>query len=391
MRAVAGGALAIAAHTAVAQDAHRAPLTLEVRVRDMTGAPVAGARVMVVRGINDVRVASATDSAGLVRLALDSAEGDLQLVMRKIGYERADRFFRASPGSQSFDVTLRPVVTQLDPVRVTAQEDLKRRSYHIDADEIAAHADVVFDASDILAKLRPDMICGRSCRPMASLITRVQAPARACPSLAFLQPRATCPPQESVPSLATNVWVNGRRIRMVLPDEVAIARQHGVLAGLLPGTMTVLSEIKPEHIAEMTYLDSTDNTVGTVGSNDALFIVLKPGVAYEPGKPSYILSDSVARSSPATTASLPAYRYRLLGVYDQETGEPIAGAQVTDVSSGTHAETSATGTVTLVFLPEGGSPVRITKSGYDTLTLAVEIAPEITTPLTLVMTRHLQK
>lgn len=380
--------LAAVAHAAPAQESNRARLVLDVRVRDTTGALVEGARVMVVRGINDALAASTTDSAGHVRLLLDSAAGDLQLVARKIGYERAERFFRASSDSRSFDITLRRAVTQLGAVRVTAQEDIKRKSYHIDADEIAAHADVIFDASDILAKLRPDMICGRSCRPMASLITRVQTPARACPSLVFLQPRAVCPPQESVPSLATNVWVNGRRIRMVVPDEMAMARQHGVLAGLLPGTMTVLTEIKPEHIAEMTYLDSTDNTVGTIGSNDALFIVLKPGIAYEPGKPSYIVAGSAAAAPTATAGSLPAYRYRLLGVYDEDTGEPIAGAEVTDVVSGTHAQTTITGTVTLVFLPEGGSPVRVTKSGYEPLTIAVEISPETTTPLTLVMIKH---
>jgi hypothetical protein len=325
---------------------------------------------------------------GRVRMTVENPDGDLQLVTRKIGFERANQFFRAASDSLSFDVTLRRAVTQLEPVEVTAEEDLRRKSYHIDADEIAAHADIVFDASDILARLRPDMICGRSCRPMASLASKVQTPMRACPSLVILQPRTVCPKTESSPSIETNVWVNGMRIRLIAPNEMAVARQHGVLAGLLPGTMTVLSEIKPEHIAEMTYIDSSDNTVGKIGSNDALFIVLKPGVAYEPGKPSYILTEPGAAASAAAPAVLPAYRYRVLGVYDQETGEPIADAEVMDMTTGTHARTTMTGTVSLVFLREGGSPVRISKPGYDDLTIAVEISPQITTPLTLVMARH---
>src|SRR6185503_6678690 len=123
------------------------------------------------------------------------------------------------------------------------------------------------------------------------------------------------------------------------------ARQHGLLAGLSKPSMTVLSEIKPEHIAEMTYIDSMDSSIGKIGSEGGLFIVLKPGVAYDPGKDTYV--QAVATSD-----------------------EPMAGAVVTDMQTGTHAETTNTGTVTLVFLPEGGSPVRVSKPGYKDLTLA---------------------
>ena len=51
------------------------------------------------------------------------------------------------------------------------------------------------------------------------------------------------------------------------------------------------------------------------------------------------------------------------------------------------SKTTATGTVSLVFLPEGRSPVRITKDGYEDLSIAVEISAETTTPLTLTMAR----
>src|SRR6185503_9377373 len=118
------------------------------------------------------------------------------------------------------------------------------------------------------------------------------------------------------------------------------ARQHGLLAGLSKPSMTVLSEIKPEHIAEMTYIDSMDSSIGKIGSEGGLFVVLKPGVVYEPGKATYVQAAGTSVSEGGrSSATLPAYRYRVLGVFDVETGEPIAGAVVTDMQTGTHAET----------------------------------------------------
>jgi hypothetical protein len=74
-------------------------------------------------------------------------------------------------------------------------------------------------------------------------------------------------------------------------------------------------------------------------------------------------------------------------VYDEATGEPLDSARVTDVLTGLSILTSRTGTATLVFLPEGGSLVRIQKIGYETKTLMVAISPVDTTPVTEMMTR----
>jgi hypothetical protein len=96
-----------------------------------------------------------------------------------------------------------------------------------------------------------------------------------------------------------------------------------------------------------------------------------------------------ARDSATTprdsVSALPAYRYRVLGVFDQNTGDVIDGARVIDANTGTYATTSPTGTVSLVFLPEGSSLVRITRAGYEDLNLSVDIGPTATTPLTLLM------
>ena len=355
-----------------------------IHVRDSARAPVQGAEVAVLQGLS-ARAVGTTDERGRAVLSISAiaTDADYGLSVRKIGFVRADRFFHAKHDSVTFDIVLQPVVRELETVVVTAEQDLRRKSYHIDADEIERSSAVLLDATDILAKIKPDMICGRNCSPMAS--TQVQSTFRKCPVLALTPPPLTCPQDDTPPSLATNVWVNGRRIRLMPPDAMAIARQHGVLVGLSPGSMTVLSEIKPEHIAEMTYVDETDNSVGLIGSNGGLFIVLKPNVMYEPGRNSYVME-----SPPETTkpAAIPAYRLRILGVFDGDTGEPIEGAFVTDVTSGTRARTTATGTVSLAFLPEGGTPLRISKDGYEELTIGVEITPSNIKPITLVMTKR---
>jgi hypothetical protein len=370
-----------------AQTTH--PARVDVTVRDSAGSPVVGAEASIVQGLNLSRAAGTTDDRGRVSLTVGdvaSAHEDFQLVIRKIGFSRSEQFFHFQRDTLSFDVKLRRVPQELAPVVVTAEEDVKRKSYHIDAEAISNSNRVLIDATDILAKLRPDMICGRSCSPMGNIAARTRNPVRACPGLAFSQP-TRCPVDNTPPSPNTNVWVNGRRLRLVIPDEMAMARQTGVLAGLMPGTMTVLSEIKPEHIAEMTYVDELDSSIGKIGSEGGLFIVLKEGVVYEPGKESYIPDVPVKPAAPPPPSTMPAYRFRLLGVFDDKTGDPIEDAFVTDLTTGTKARTTSTGTVSLGFLSEGTTPVRISKEGYEDLSIAVEISASATTPLTLIMSR----
>jgi hypothetical protein len=97
-----------------------------------------------------------------------------------------------------------------------------------------------------------------------------------------------------------------------------------------------------------------------------------------------------AQKPPADTAGKKptnyAYRYRFLGVYDAATGDPVEGAEVIDALNGNKALTTKTGTVSLMFLPEGGSLVRIRKVGFEMQTLTVAISPADTTPVTVILT-----
>jgi hypothetical protein len=76
------------------------------------------------------------------------------------------------------------------------------------------------------------------------------------------------------------------------------------------------------------------------------------------------LAGQTAQQTPDTTDH---GRARLIGVYDSQTGEPVAGVQVSDAYSGTYATTTATGTALLTFLTFRGTAgfVELRKLGYQ--------------------------
>jgi hypothetical protein len=238
---------------------------------DSSGMPVRTAELTITRGLRDVVARGTTDSLGAAALALPALEDstDLQVTMRKIGYARADRFFAAAPHDTTFVGLMVPrPLTTLAPVKVSAEADLKWKSYHLDADEIANSTAPFSDGWDVVKRLRPDMLTSRG-----GCDTGIQ-----------------------------EVWVNGKRIRLpLLPIGMAAAR---AFVGVPPRArisyvpITVLSEIAPEHIEELTYHDCFDRSMAVVGSVNALFVVLKPGVEYVQDVGSFVVETTADRPNP---------------------------------------------------------------------------------------------
>jgi hypothetical protein len=253
-----GAARSSDAQRAVARAGKRA--VVRVFVVDSSGAAVTSAELAVVRGLSEVIAHGTTDAYGRASLALAADSGEYDIVVRKIGYPRSDRFFEvAANDTIALSIVVpSPLAQRLDVVKVTAKEDLKTRVYSIDADGIAASKRPLFTAWDIVTKLRPDMAGGRA-EPCAH--DRI------------------------------NLWVNGGRIQFVPTNEMALAREHISARQATNGAYDMvfaLYEIQPEHIAEMRFRDCFDTTVPDVGGSNALFVVLKAGVVYEPGVGSYV-------------------------------------------------------------------------------------------------------
>ena len=96
-----------------------------------------------------------------------------------------------------------------------------------------------------------------------------------------------------------------------------------------------------------------------------------------------IAGGAVQAQSPGGAA--PGRIGRIIGVFDETTGKPVEGAQIRDLASGSWAATTATGTVDLFFAKASTVLIRITKLGYEPLTLPVDNSAESSLPLTLTL------
>jgi hypothetical protein len=354
------------ANAASAQTAQQS--AIRIQVVDSAGRPIANADVSILHGLSTVVARGLTDTTGTRTLVVPSA-GEYQVVARRLGFLRGSQFFSATVGTVAVRIQLASSPAALPTITVTAEADLRRQSYHVGADDIAASERPLLDGLDVLERLRPDMINART--PSGLDNCHIQ-----------------------------NIWVNGQHIVYVATDaRIAMVRRtraqaqsvaHGSVGGSSPTAamysgittvpidiLSVLGSIRPEHIDEINYTDCNDWTVNRAGGRSAVFIMLKPGVKFLPGVGSFVDDASLA---------IVGNRPRLIGVFAERSGEPLRGVEIVDAESGMFMTTSETGTTTLAFLPDGAHALAIRKQGYAEQRLSVRMAPEDTIPITIALT-----
>lgn len=261
---------------ASAAAAQSSDLAIRVRVADSASAPIANAEIKVMRGIATLLAVGTTDSTGGRRLSVPRGSGEVEVVVRRLGYQRRAQFVHAEADSIDLEVRLVQAPQTLAAVRVTAREDLNRKRYHLSADDIAGSTRLIIDGLDVVSKLRPDMIDP----PGAGFYTSCGL---------------------------YSIWINGRRIIDPPIDDGLAAKasmlRRGAQLAASPGrpphyygvmnvpigVQSVLAKLHAEHIEEMTYVSCRDTkSPERLHGQNALFIVLKQGVSFDEYRGSFV-------------------------------------------------------------------------------------------------------
>lgn len=113
-------------------------------------------------------------------------------------------------------------------------------------------------------------------------------------------------------------------------------------------------------------------------------LAVAAGVTFAPRASRAQVNASAKTAADTTTRRV---RIRILGVFDDETGEPIEGADVSDLVSGLTVRTTKTGTVPLYLGDTTTTLIRIKKLGYQQSLFTLRISPTDTIPVTTTLLR----
>jgi hypothetical protein len=254
---------------ASAQEGRR--VVVRLTVTDTNGNGIAGARIAISRDSVGAILVGETDAAGrfVARLALGAARHVASA--RRIGFRQAEAELPGSRDTVDLSLRLKKLAnSELERVNVTARQS----QYVLDAAQIAASRRPVRDAFEALLKLRPSM----------------------------LHDGDRCPHD-----VVDNVWINGRR-ELFMASRVPIlgaSRSVGAVRFSMhtarrqsrepPALDSLLASIRAEHVESITLLNCWDTSFPGVGTNNALYVVLKPGTGWDSKRGSF-RADSIRRN-----------------------------------------------------------------------------------------------
>ncbi len=254
-------------------------LTVSVLVSDTVRKGLADVEVFLIQDTIGAVIAGRTDAAGRYVFAIDAGSGHYAVAARKVGFSpaRTDVPSTRQDTVQLELVLLAVPAIELDPVRIAAAP--RGKNYFLDSAEIARTTRrTILNAYDALRRLRPDMLGDRG---------RCQEP-------------------------VDNVWVNGRRVLWMARFQPGYPSTSALTSSARRGTVvrvaasrepaivdSILASIKREHIAEIRYVNCWDHSMAGMGTSNAVFVVLKPGVAFDWFRGSYVdTADTLPRRPP---------------------------------------------------------------------------------------------
>jgi hypothetical protein len=86
-------------------------------------------------------------------------------------------------------------------------------------------------------------------------------------------------------------------------------------------------------------------------------------------------------------ASIKRPPLRILGAFDEASGEPLAGVEIVETATGTSVMTSSTGSANLGLIIPNGGEIRLRKIGFEEQTMTVSMTAKDTVPITILMKR----
>ena len=309
------------AHAADAQS----PTAVRVTVADTLGLPVSG---MAVRLMSDSTVVRSgrTTSDGSYRFVVDSAYAGLDLAVQKVGYVSTRRRVVPMRGATiDVSVLVTPIATILDSVHINAHRTADDIVPVIDADEIARSGRNLTGIFGLIGKLRP--------------------------RLTFLTPRRAARPclESQTRYYINEQWVN-------------------------PTQYDALSDFPADKIAYVQFVDCFDRALEDDDHPGArhVYVTLKPNVHYSPARGVQIDSAAFADAGkPDSGKALRVARGKLIGVYDEVSGDPIDGVEVKDIATGMSVHTTVTGTAALFFARTDATMLGLSKLGYRPMTMMI--------------------
>jgi len=243
----------------------RDSVVVMVTVATPSGAPIAAVDLVISKSPIGAILAMQTSEAGLAIFKVERSNIRHAVLARKVGWTPNERPIElVEADSIRVSLQLEPAAAELTAIVVEA----RRPYYVLAASEIAASKRPVRDALEALQKLKP----------------------------AMLYDRDRCPGE-----VVDNVWINGRRVLFMASNtpilggrssrmigNVRVRTQAGRASAEPPAVDSVLASIRVEHVQDIRLVNCWDTSLPGVGSNNALYVSLKPGVDWDWKRGSFI-------------------------------------------------------------------------------------------------------